>query len=99
MSNIPSARSELREIASALRATGSIDVAERIEAVVTNKLIRRPLVKNRTRARNRAFTPEVAEAIRTFVRSPAGRDMSYADVGTRFGVNSGRVSEAMHEDL
>ncbi len=61
-------------------------------AVLANELSRRkPVMK--TRPRSRHVTEEVREEIRAFRRSNPG--MSQAEIGRRFNVNAGRVSEAL----
>lgn len=76
---IPEIRKELGEI------------AERL-AVLTKELERRP-AKTRAPATSAPMTHHIAIAIRAFKR--AHPDASHVEIGKRYGVNPGRVSEAL----
>lgn len=92
-SDIPAARALLRQ---ALRfgATGPEMRARIVEALRLMHRKRHKLV--RARASLPGLTPDLADAIRHYVR--AHPHVSTLDVASLFGVNPGRVSEALSGD-
>lgn len=61
---------------------------------LAERMVRRKPKFIRARAKRRSLTPELADRIRTFKN--ANPQMSNRDVGEYFGVDGGRVSEAIH---
>lgn len=59
---------------------------------LTIELIRRPVVR-KARPTSQSFTPELAQRIRDYAAEHPG--VSQNDIAQSFGVNSGRVSEAL----
>lgn len=59
---------------------------------LSNELIRRPSVRKARRTSNE-FTPELAVEIRAYAVQHPG--VSQNDIAKSFGVNAGRVSEAL----
>ena len=71
------------------------DIPEILEVV--SKMQRRKPKYPVARAKRRSLTPELAERIRNYKRSHP--NMSNREIGERFGVDGGRVSEAVHKAL
>lgn len=89
MSNIPAARQLLRDVLPTLPATAAGTVAQALELMT-----REPPAKPRAPARRRTVTP--AEADRCRGDPGLVRVSPLQDVAEMFGVNIGRVSEALH---
>jgi hypothetical protein len=89
---IPECRNALLAIANSLAIkSGCTDEARGIRMIV-KEMLRRPAVKvARTKARR--VTPELQERIRAFAKLHP--DMPNRDIGRVFGVDGGRVSEAL----
>lgn len=62
-------------------------------AYLVSQLIRRPAIR-RAPTVSVPLTPELARAIRAYAK--AHPDMTEHQISVRFGVNQGRVSEALH---
>ena len=100
-SNIPEARDDLLEIADCLDdmaleiGTRQLTaMAGRVRAVVYGKMVRTSPDKT-TRPRHPPPTPtQKAEVL--YLR--ANTNMSQQEIAQRVGLNSGRVSEIIHED-
>jgi hypothetical protein len=82
---IPEIRDELLEIAA---ATGNNRLAH-----LAHALTRRPTTR-KAPTRSQRVTPELRREIAEY--ATANPDMSQVAVGRRFGVNPGRVSEALN---
>ena len=89
MSNIPAARQLLRDVLPNLPATAAGTVARALELMT-----RKQPAKPRAPARRRTVTPADAAAIRAWCTYHPEADLQ--DVAEMFGVNIGRVSEALH---
>lgn len=88
---IPKVRQELSDIADYLRAFELPGTAAQIDFLVT-QLHRRKAVR-RTPARSPRMTEELQMRIEEYAaRNPTA---SMMQIGTRFGVSSGRVSETL----
>lgn len=88
-SNIPEARRALLEVAEA----APDGVADEIRNIVQTMLVRDPPAR-RTTVRSAKATPELYEEIREYARKH--RNASLQQIADYFGVNSGRVSEAIN---
>jgi hypothetical protein len=88
---IPDIRFRLLEIAGDIDSVAPI-AADRIRECVDHLYRRKPV--RRTRARQMTPTDERRAEIRSF--AAANPDMSEWDIGRRFGLNQGRISEALH---
>ncbi len=83
--SIPEIRSRLRELADEEGIDELNDIAD--------ELYRNPPVK-RARTKSPSLTPELAQQIRDF--AAAHPDLHQQDIANHFGVNHGRVSEALN---
>jgi len=95
MSNIPLARDMIDEVVAALTVRGHRDLAVRLLAARA-ELFRRPMARKPARRRSPPVDAELAEALRRYARLHP--DMPNRAIGQRFGVDGGRVSEALHGD-
>lgn len=91
MSDIPRARRLLASIAPHVP-----DAHQEAFQAALAALYRRAPAKPRGPAKKRHVGPELAEAIRAYVRSNPRAHIQ--DIAETFGTNSGRVSEALHHD-
>ena len=92
MSNVPLGREELIELAAEFREAGSTDVAERIEAIVFNRLFRK-ITKDRSPVKSVQMNAQVAwRIVHIHRRYP---EKSTQEIAEMVGVNPGRVSEAI----
>ncbi|HYD12815.1 MAG TPA: hypothetical protein VEC11_08200 [Allosphingosinicella sp.] len=85
--SIPDARVRLRELA---EAHGIDELHE-----IADSMYRRTATR-RAQVRSPKVTAEMAEEIRQF--AAANPDLHQQDIANHFGVNVGRVSEALHHD-
>lgn len=90
MSNVPKAREEIDAIAEAL-----LDLAARLDRVQGN-LHRRPYARARAPRAAPPVNAGMAEFLREFARK--NPNLSQREIGQRFGIDGGRVSEALHGD-
>lgn len=81
---VPEVRDRLYQLADELGST-------ELRRLADNLWRRRP--GRQTRAQSRAVTPELVTAIREFAADHPS--MTEHQIGVRFGVNQGRVSEAL----
>jgi hypothetical protein len=89
---IPECRDALLAIANSLAIKGNCTDETRGIRMIVKELLRRPAVKvARTKARR--VTPEMQTRIRLY--AAAHPDMPNRDIGRVFGVDGGRVSEAL----
>lgn len=95
MSDIPLARRKLDALASRLHSKQQYGAAVEIREICQELLTRASPVR-RAPIDSRKLTPQLAEEIREYVA--ANPDLSQQEVGVHFGVNHGRVSEALHAD-
>ena len=93
MSNVPQARAELLHVADMAELAGVPFIADEIRLIVTNFLYREEYT--RPRAPNKS--PSMTERLDRLICSVAydNPDMTLAEIGARFEVNPGRVSEAL----
>jgi hypothetical protein len=91
MSNIPEARSDLRDL-----VTKHPELADEIAPILA-KMVRRPYAKPRTRSQSRTMTPRLARKIRSHCAKYPGQ--SVQEVAEIFDVNPGRISDALHGDI
>lgn len=91
MSNIPEARERLAQALPTMPSPWR----EQVEAAL-HLMHRRPPARPPAPARKASVDAELAEEIRRYVA--AHPRVHLQDVAVRFGVNSGRVSEALHGD-
>jgi hypothetical protein len=91
---IPEVRTELHEIARAIEENRIVraEAARQVRALA-NDLHRESPVR-RAPVNSNAMTPQLAERIRTYAR--ARPQVSQLKIAVVFGVNQGRVSEAMN---
>jgi hypothetical protein len=95
MSNVPRAREVIAEVVADLRAAGYRELAGRLDAVLAD-LHRRPLVRRRAPIESRPVDASMAAALRRYAhRHPK---LSQQAIAERFGVNHGRVAEALRGD-
>ncbi len=87
--SIPEVRNRLRELAE------EHDIEELSE--LANELYRKPPAKKRASVRSPKLTAELAEKIREF--AGMNPNAHQQDIAEHFGVNHGRVSEALHDQL
>lgn len=88
-SNIPKARQILA--AALLSDDASVLRAAILEALA---LMTKHFIKPKAASKSLKMTPALARRLRSFcLQNP---DMSVNEIGARFGVNGGRVSEAIH---
>lgn len=90
---IPEVRTRLDEIADGLVGT---DLGKELR-VLAAELWRRRSPRSTTvneRIRSRSLTPELAASIRSYAAAHA--DETEHEIGIKFGVNQGRVSEALY---
>jgi hypothetical protein len=92
MSNIPQARKELLALADMCEASGDLDTCDEIRAIVGLHLKRRSPIR-KAPVHSKTVTPELAADIRHFAKNHP--HLSQMTIASTFGVNSGRVSEAM----
>jgi hypothetical protein len=85
--SIPDARARLRELADVH------DIDELRE--IADAMYRRTATR-RAQVRSPKVTPEMAEEIRQYAATHP--DVHQQDIANHFGVNVGRVSEALHHD-
>lgn len=85
--SIPDARDQLRKLA---KKHNLPELADLAEAMYRRTATRRASV------RSPRVTPEMAEEIRQY--AAANPDLHQQDIANHFGVNVGRVSEALHGD-
>lgn len=83
--SIPEIRERLRELAGEHSIDELNDLAD--------ELCRNPPVK-RAKAKNPPLTPEMADEIRAYAK--ANPNLHQQDIANHFGVNHGRVSEALN---
>lgn len=81
---IPQCRDALREIAKKYGIDEILPIVE--------QMYRRPPVR-KARAKMRSLTPELREEIRA--HAEANLEANYTEIGHKFYVNGGRVSEAL----
>ena len=92
MSDVPLGREELLELAAEFREAGSTDAAERIEAIVFNRLFRK-ITKDRSPVKSVQMNAQLAwRIVHIHRRYP---EKSTQEIAEMFGVNPGRVSEAI----
>lgn len=85
--SIPDARDRLRELA---------DIHEIAELREIAEAMYRRSATRRAQTRSPKVTPEMAEEIRQYAADHP--DLHQQDIANHFGVNVGRVSEALHHD-
>lgn len=95
MSDIPKAREMLFEVVSDLLGLGQEDMAFRVADAI-NLLRRRPPVRPRAPRSAPPMTTVMAEFLRNYALS--NPTLSHREIGQRFGIDGGRVSEALHGD-
>ena len=86
---IPQVRVRLTEIAN---EHGIDEIHELVE-----ELYRKPLAKKRAPVRSPTMTPELAEGIREYAQD--NPDVHQQEIAEMFGVNHGRISEALHGEI
>jgi hypothetical protein len=93
VSQITRARDELRVIATELRDTGSVEIADRIDEIIDTCLYReRPIRK--ASVQSNGVTPYLAKQVLLYaLKNP---DAPFSQIATVFGVNPGRVSEILN---
>jgi hypothetical protein len=91
MSDIPRARAILRAAMQDMPEPWRTSAAEAL-AIMTRRSPAKPVAA----ARKRRVGPDLAAEIRRYVETHPAAHLQ--DVAVRFGVNSGRVSEAIHGD-
>jgi hypothetical protein len=92
MSDVPLGREELLELAAEFREVGSTDAAERIEAIVFNRLFRK-ITKDRSPVKSVQMNAQLAwRIVHIHRRYP---EKSTQEIAEMVGVNPGRVSEAI----
>lgn len=92
--SIPQIRERMQALAQEQSALASrqIEIAHELEELVQHSY-RRPAAKH-ARTQAKRVTPELAERIREFaINNPK---MPNREIGRIFGVDGGRVSEALH---
>lgn len=93
---IPEARRSLAAILAELKDEGLTERGNelhRMASLIISAMYRRPRVKQ-ARAKNRRMNQAVARQIWEIFR--AEPKLSNEEIGTRVGVNAGRVSEVLH---
>ena len=86
--SIPEIRARLLEIA---EERGIPEIRELVDEMYRQPPVRRAAV------RSPKLTPQLAAAIRRYAR--ANPDMHQQDIANNFGVNHGRVSEALNHEI
>ena len=86
--SIPEIRDRLRELAGEHGIDELSDIAD--------ELVRKSPIK-RARIKSPPLTPEMAQKIRDYAE--AHPDAHQQDIATHFGVNHGRVSEALNNTI
>ena len=95
MSNVPTARQILSDLAVRLRQLGHADCAATVDDAVS-LMVRRPHARPRSPNRSRVVDEGLAGRIRVYaLEHPYA---SQQDIAEHFGTNHGRVSEALHGD-
>jgi hypothetical protein len=89
---IPECRAALLAIANSLAIKANCSDEARGIRMIVKEMERRPAVK-KTRAKARPATPELRNRIRAY--ATAHPDLANRDIGLVFGVDGGRVSEAL----
>jgi DNA-directed RNA polymerase specialized sigma24 family protein len=92
---IPTVREQLRELAAIIRAAHHPDWADRIEFLATAATRRSHATQGRRKSRR--MTAALAREIRRFALHNPG--LSQQEIADHFGVNMGRVSQALHGDI
>jgi hypothetical protein len=97
MSNVPKAREAIAEITEQMAelALQQAALADRLEAVMAD-LHRRPEVRKRAPRTSAPVGPKMAAHLRKYAH--ANPRLSQAEIAQRFGINPGRVAEALHGD-
>jgi hypothetical protein len=90
--SIPIARAKLRDVALRLFSVGQSGEADEILNAV-DLMYRRSAIK-RAAPRARKITPEISRSVRTYFRE--NPTASNREIGQRFGIDGGRVSEILH---
>lgn len=94
MSNVPRARELLEHILVLCSGDQRLREIAFTAANALAELYREPIVYPVARIRSRRMTPELGHAIREFKKEHV--DLAHNLIGNEFGVNAGRVSEALH---
>jgi hypothetical protein len=92
MSSVPQARDELNELADQLEGNGLQAEADRLRQIIEHRLRREPVIRRAPR-KSVPFTPELAKAVRKFAQLKPQR--TQMEIAQTFGINPGRVSEAL----
>jgi chromosome condensin MukBEF complex kleisin-like MukF subunit len=88
---IPDIRDRMVEIAD---ARDDVPADVRVELKQLAEATRRRITKRTTRVVAKGVTPELARDIREYVRQFP--QLTYFEIGRKFGIPGGRVSEVMH---
>lgn len=88
---IPEVATRIREIAEHIQGLCPTEANELLE--LADELRRRPLAAPRAPVTSTPMTDELAQDIRDFAEANPG--MSHQEIAVEFGVNHGRVSEAV----
>ena len=91
--SIIAARDELLRIAARLNTLQHDDIAREIVDVVNNHMYRQAHKPRRATIKNRPMTVELKYRIRSYALN--NPNLSNQEVANKFGVNPGRVSEAL----
>jgi hypothetical protein len=98
MSNIPRARQTIRFVIEELRHAPDFDkkegIIEMLERAEKYDMRRMPYARPVAPAKSTQITPDSAQAIRDYARDHP--EMTLHEIGMKFNVNSGRVSECLH---
>jgi hypothetical protein len=94
MSNIPLAREKIAALSFSMvhGLVDEDDILDELDEILA--LLWRKAPVRRAAATSSKMTAEMAEAIRAFAKR--NEDVSLQQIAIRFGVNAGRVSEALH---
>ena len=94
MSDIPGARERLARLAAELDALEHPKQADEARKII--KILWRSYTRPRTPVKSKSMTPGLAGSIRAM--KSVCPDMSNQDLANAFGVNPGRVTEALNGD-
>lgn len=97
MSDIPLAREFIDAMIRDLECGIKYETDELISRLVEikSRLYRKPPIRKADR-QSQPMTPELAASIRAFAKR--NQHMTFQDIGQRFNVNAGRVTEALQEE-
>ena len=97
MSNVPRARGLVAEIAEEMEELGArMEELAQLLAAALADLHRRPPARKPAPRRAPPVGADMAAYLRKFARD--NPDMSQTEIAHRFGINPGRVAEALHGD-